>query len=107
MSWQCTCSELHDDTFDTCWSCGRDRDGRPQPFQPDPGPPRRDTLIEALADHAEHLAASTRHKKPMPAYAQRMEARLAALETEVVSLRDEVRSLREQVRAAEKRARNT
>ncbi len=35
MSWECVhCKEAHEDAFDSCWKCGRERDGEPvfKPF---------------------------------------------------------------------------
>lgn len=100
MEWRCTCAEVHEDTFDRCWNCGRARDGTRDPhFVPATAPPERERLIEAIADHAENLG---RVLEP-PAHKARRERRLAearrwsALEAEVARLRAEVANLRSEL----------
>jgi hypothetical protein len=59
MSWKCSgCSERIEDTFETCWNCGKDYDGQPEEVADDARfGPRADVTNEA-APHVTEAVAS-------------------------------------------------
>ncbi len=98
MNWRCTtCSEQHDDAFDTCWNCGCDREGnREKPFERATDRPKRESLVDAIVDHAETMASllpRTPEDKALSEILRAQNVRFKALEDEVANLRAEVRAL--------------
>jgi hypothetical protein len=104
MVWRCTCAEVHEDTFDSCWNCGRARDGTDDPhFVPATAPPARERLTEAIVEHASDVSEHVGRFLEPPAHKAQRERRLAqerrwsALEAEVARLRAEVANLRSEL----------
>lgn len=50
--WCCAgCDAENDDTFDVCWQCGTDRDGKPDPtFRSEQAPGHQDAMAADVAD---------------------------------------------------------
>jgi uncharacterized protein YceH (UPF0502 family) len=105
MGWRCiTCSEVHEDAFDTCWNCGTGREGGKRPdFVRATDPPEQERFVDAIADHAGVLAADVARTLESPsrrrerAWARALNERFEALEAEVATLRAELDALRRQV----------